>query len=412
MFKILISFLILTNVVLCFLPQMLEDDLNVVNKLVDLNKISDSISHEEILRRGLIDSIVKYFYEKSSSQTTKKIDMNKLENGQYYNLNNLFKDYFGSDAFIDSIKLEFLLKTEFLPNVAIVDFDPKTKDLPYAHCDGETLLKTNERILKFKQQIYDSLSAKHYSNARKLSAQVLHTIQDFYSHSNWIEMGMNDINVNLEMPNLNNQSIIKKTDKYACINNCTMITQKCNFNLDIFIGFLQKIGFDSQTIKCPITYYICHDNIFIKDRLLSGYASNEKLEDGSPYEKPVGLMKCSHGGIMDSSSLIDAIGGINKDSGFYMFSPRADLHLKAAELAQKHTAYFFDQIRVKFGDNEFERFLQLDFNKNSILKFLKSLFSFATSSSSSSSLFTNISLMSQFMFIIPLFINLIFIRIY
>jgi hypothetical protein len=400
MLKILTIILILSNVALCFLPQILEDDLNIVNKLINLNQISDSISHEEILRRGLIHSVAKYFFEKSSSQITKKIDMIKLNRTQYYNSNDLFKDYYGVDGKAVCIKFEILLKTEFLPNVIIVDFDPNTRDLPYAHCDGETLLKTNERILKMKQQIYDSLSAKHYSKARKLTAQVLHTIHDFYSHSNWIEIGMKDINFNLEIPNLNNQSVIKQTDSNACINNCSLVTEKCNFSLDIFVRFLQKLGFDSPIIKCPITYYICHDNIFIKDRLLSGYADKQKLEDGSPYEKPVGLMKCSHGGIMDSSSLIDAIGGINKDSGFYIFSPHAHLHLDAADLAIKHTTYFFDQLRAKIGDDEFEKFLHLDNNNNPILKFLSSLFSFDFCSSSSNSCLIN-----WFNFITPLFFN-------
>ena len=43
-----------------------------------------------------------------------------------------------------------------------------------------------------------------------------------------------------------------------------------------------------------------------------------------------------------------------------MFSPHADLHTKAAYLAIEHTAYFFDQIRMQFGDNEFGKFFELE----------------------------------------------------
>lgn len=74
--------------------------------------------------------------------------------------------------------------------------------------------------------------------------------------------------------------------------------------------------------------------------------------------KPSGL-KCSHGGLLDASTFQPATGGINKDSGYYLFSPRADLHLVAANLALNHTEYFFNQIRAQLGDIEFNNFLSI-----------------------------------------------------
>lgn len=58
--------------------------------------------------------------------------------------------------------------------------------------------------------------------------------------------------------------------------------------------------------------------------------------------------------------------GINKDAGYYIFSPRADLHESAAILAMNHTTYFFNQIRTYIGDNEFSKFLRLK-EKNGLL---------------------------------------------
>ena len=43
-----------------------------------------------------------------------------------------------------------------------------------------------------------------------------------------------------------------------------------------------------------------------------------------------------------------------------MFSPHANLHLKAVELAIDHTEYFFDQLRSRIGDREFAHFLDLE----------------------------------------------------
>lgn len=53
------------------------------------------------------------------------------------------------------------------------------------------------------------------------------------------------------------------------------------------------------------------------------------------------------------------LGGINKDSGYYLFSPHANLHLQASNLAFTHTESFFNKIREQIGDEEFSNFLQL-----------------------------------------------------
>ena len=42
-----------------------------------------------------------------------------------------------------------------------------------------------------------------------------------------------------------------------------------------------------------------------------------------------------------------------------MFSPHADLHLLAANLAVNHTKVFLDEIRSDIGDVEFEKFLKI-----------------------------------------------------
>ncbi len=90
-------------------------------------------------------------------------------------------------------------------------------------------------------------------------------------------------------------------------------------------SFLQKITLN----KCPLEYYECKDNIrpeIIKKGLLtSGYSVNQRNEDGEPIEKPTNVEKCSHGSVMDTSSHLPAIGGINKDTIIAIYSPHFDL---------------------------------------------------------------------------------------
>ena len=83
-------------------------------------------------------------------------------------------------------------------------------------------------------------------------------------------------------------------------------------------------------------------------------------------DKPNSMFKCSHGGVLDASAIFNATGGINKDSGYLLFSPHANLHLKAAELAINHTELFFENIRQEIGDKEFANFLKLEIDNKTL----------------------------------------------
>lgn len=116
-----------------------------------------------------------------------------------------------------------------------------------------------------------------------------------------------------------------------------------------------------KSIKCPYSYYKCSGNIVVMNKLVSGFYVNQKLTDGTPVPKPDGtVMKCSHGGFIDTDSFtIQAFGGINKDAGFYIWSPHAHLHLDAAELAIRHTEFYLNEIRRNIGNNNFQEFLKI-----------------------------------------------------
>ena len=80
---------------------------------------------------------------------------------------------------------------------------------------------------------------------------------------------------------------------------------------------------------CPLVYYNCTNNILPEinnqQLLTSGYSVNQHNENNDPINKPTNVEKCSHGSVMDSSSHIPAIGGINKDANSLIFSPHSNL---------------------------------------------------------------------------------------
>jgi hypothetical protein len=81
---------------------------------------------------------------------------------------------------------------ELLAAVSKPDFDEDLRNLASAHFDNEEFDAGNQRILDSLRQIRKNIRSNEMVNARKLTGIALHTLQDFYSHSNWIEMGNRD----------------------------------------------------------------------------------------------------------------------------------------------------------------------------------------------------------------------------
>lgn len=353
-----LSLVLMASTCECFVPlKVISSALLEFENLrprYDFGQVSDTITHEEITRRGLIRSLVHFFYAQPGGQST--IQINNMN--RYFNdLSRLYEDYYGRK--VVHSELAVIIKTELEAQTAVVDIDLSVKDLPYAHFDAEMFLESNQRVMDFQAQINAALIQSDYVLARKLSGQILHTIQDFYSHSNWVEMGHTQINTAIGTVHMNQQPIIHPLEANACNKNCQLIEVKCSLVLFILKKVFTSFG-KNEHLKCPIKYYKCSANVML-NKLISGYYTNQKLPNGQSVVNPGNLMKCNHGGILDTNSFkLEALGGINKDSGVYLFSPHADLHLRAAYLAEMHTEYFFNSIRAQFGDKKFSQFLSID----------------------------------------------------
>ncbi|CAB4034811.1 Hypothetical predicted protein, partial [Paramuricea clavata] len=175
---------------------------------------------------------------------------------------------------------------------ADVDSIFKEKTKAAAHFDAEQFRESSSRLLRLKKQVISlikdaDVNEADCTKARKESGRLLHTLQDFYSHSNWIELG-------------NNQPLSILGDK--------------------IIGVKDIAGPKEKTCKrcTPWTLWSrvddCQDNLLTR-KLTSGY------HGGQDVKKPAGIGKCSHGGVLDKSRKSDSTGGINKDSSSRYLSP-------------------------------------------------------------------------------------------
>ncbi|XP_071352336.1 von Willebrand factor A domain-containing protein 7 [Trachinotus anak] len=203
---------------------------------------------------------------------------------------------------------------------AAMDFLSSTRSDPVYHFDSERVDSAMVMLQQFWAQILLSVQAKEYQSARHSLGQLLHSLQDFYSHSNWVEMGQHSIYLHLLHPE--EPAIPVATEDTPTCMECFSFT--CRNNLLPRLTNKQR---DPQL-------------------LTTGYFSTFP-------PKPQG--KCSHGGILDSSRYIGAKGGINKDSTSPLFSPHHYLHVEAATLATEATLTVLRDLRDTVGHKTFLR---------------------------------------------------------
>ena len=180
------------------------------------------------------------------------------------------------------------------------DYDELFSDV--AHFDDASFRGSQLRLQRLVNTIRSCMSASNLSGARSALGQALHTVQDFYSHSNWVEtnnpFGHDPIIfLGLAEPNIFPPGGLADTKERTCYNCATP---------------------DG-----------CQDNL-VNNKWTSGYFSIANI-----FGKPVN--KCSHGGEKDATRLFPAYGGINKDK---QSSPHGFLHFKAAQEAKEATKRF------------------------------------------------------------------------
>ena len=125
--SILLLLLFKLNVFFCFIPAKIITSViegaNLQFKL-DFGEASVTYPHEEIIRRGIYRSAVKFFHDQQNG--SQLISLDKIDN-EYLDVYNIYSDYYNRT--FCSLPLDDLMVYIFQPNVAIVDFDPSTKDM-------------------------------------------------------------------------------------------------------------------------------------------------------------------------------------------------------------------------------------------------------------------------------------------
>ncbi|RVE75670.1 hypothetical protein OJAV_G00001080 [Oryzias javanicus] len=184
------------------------------------------------------------------------------------------------------------------------------------HFNSEAFFEGRGLITQGLVAIKANIRETNFKAARETLGRVLHTLQDFYSHSNWVELGNTEPYINLMRPDL-------PLDNLADVDTAT-----CS---------------DCASGTCPNPVL---PNILTEKKLTSGYMGIHSST------KPKG--KCSHGGPTDMTSSVIPRGGISKDE---RRSDNRNFHDAAVKAATAASSQLLEDIRVVVGNNDFLRMM-------------------------------------------------------
>ncbi|XP_070683883.1 von Willebrand factor A domain-containing protein 7-like [Pempheris klunzingeri] len=220
----------------------------------------------------------------------------------------------------------------FQTSIANIYFSNAKVDVVYAlseehHFDDETFQGGRDILTAGVSAVKASVKLENFVAGRWTLGRVCHTLQDFYSHSNWVELG--------------------KTTPYSALIRPDQP--------------LENLAGPSTPTCRNCTGGNCANNL-LPELLQQGLLTSGYFNIFSS-AKPAG--KCSHGGLFDLTSKQDPVGGISKDD---VRSSHGSLHHKAADLAANATMELLEDIRVAVGDKNFLRLMGL--SQSSVLCFV------------------------------------------
>ena len=109
------------------------------------------------------------------------------------------------------------------------------------HFDGEEFYLSNAEVAQRLEFAIESVLSANYSTACVLVGQALHILQDFYSHSNWLEMlelkcpscGPRHMQIYLQIGSRNAEFRVAPANMSTCVE-CDPATNQCNENETLF----------------------------------------------------------------------------------------------------------------------------------------------------------------------------------
>ncbi|XP_072409503.1 von Willebrand factor A domain-containing protein 7-like [Chiloscyllium punctatum] len=148
------------------------------------------VTHSDITRRGALRVIYRMFQQVPNYEGN-VLASNSIPDEEL-SPESLFGLYYGGRVSVS--RFSAVLETIAAHNVLV---DLYYFFSPSRHFDSETLQEGKARVLQQFASVVRNIESGDFQSARKNLGRLLHPIQDFYSHSNWIELGFRHPNSNI-----------------------------------------------------------------------------------------------------------------------------------------------------------------------------------------------------------------------
>ncbi|XP_051561363.1 von Willebrand factor A domain-containing protein 7-like isoform X2 [Myxocyprinus asiaticus] len=273
-----------------------------------------------------------------------------------------------SFAALSSLSFKLSIAKIYLSNAA-VDLVFLLSDAP--HVDNEAFSEARDLIIQGVAAVKASMKQENYNSARVRLGALFHTLQDFYSHSNWVELGFTTPLRNMtrsDLP-LNNIAGPKTPTCRSCYGeNCSgnilpeILQQKI-----LTSGYFNLFSSSKTAAQCSTSHTSRQPAASVPPSPPSHThpLREAHVPDSEPYPGDLEKCKCSHGTSADRTSRHEPTGGINKDT---ISSEHGFLHHSAANLAISATMEVLEEIRLAAGNTAFLRLMGL--NQTSVLAFV------------------------------------------
>lgn len=154
---------------------------------------------------------------------------------------------------------------------------------PELHFDAEDFLGGSERVIELKEEIIRSVTEESNGfSARGKLGTALHTVQDFYAHSNWVELGHSGSEINTDIGRKKFSGVDKNTS--TCPNDpgtlggagLTELTSGY-FEFDKKLKFVPSCNFPPGKCRHGLKLGGCPDGLNKDDKSRPGFKTARAL---------------------------------------------------------------------------------------------------------------------------------------
>lgn len=146
---------------------------------------SSAITHKDMSRAAILSVAAQFLIDNPNPE-------NEGSSSRIAALPNLSEEglitaYYGEE---DQNRVNSFIDVIEAINDANADVDlGQEQTIAAAHFDSEQVQAGQNRLVELRQNIVAQILMKNFDLARTDTGRMFHTLQDFYSHSNWIENG-------------------------------------------------------------------------------------------------------------------------------------------------------------------------------------------------------------------------------